>query len=276
LHSLEEWLGETSFAVLVLDSNMSSSSSSLRFPNHPRHVAIIMDGNGRWAQARGLPRSEGHRSGVENVERVLELAAEFDLEVLTLFAFSSENWKRPKAEVDALMALLEHFLIEKEPLLHRNRVRLFPIGLLSALPERVQTLLAEVGSRTACYPRVLALALNYGSRMEVIEAVRSCHQAICEGRLSAQDLDWDGFSRYLFTADLPDPDLVIRTSGEHRLSNFLLLQAAYAEIHYSPVSWPDFGREAFRSALEDYSNRQRRFGMTAEQMEGNVGKEGLS
>jgi undecaprenyl diphosphate synthase len=234
-----------------------------------RHIAIIMDGNGRWAKQRNLPRIEGHRQGVTNVELVLELAQEHHLEALTLFAFSSENWKRPKPEVDALMKLLEQFLVKKEALLHEKKIRLLPIGRLHELPKAVRVKLERVSKATAGYDCKLGLALNYGSRIEVVDAVKAYAQAVLDGREDPSQLSWDPFSKYLYTRDMPDPDLIIRTSGETRLSNFLLLQGAYSEIHYSPVNWPDFGREAFNAAIEDYWKRERRFGLTSEQLKVN-------
>ncbi|MCG8528728.1 MAG: polyprenyl diphosphate synthase [Opitutales bacterium] len=232
-----------------------------------RHVAIIMDGNGRWANERGLERIEGHKKGVDNVELVVKLASEIDLEVLTLFAFSSENWKRPKAEVDALMALLESFLLEKKKLLHEQKIHLRPVGKIEDLPENVRNLLRETCRETQSYPRTLALALNYGSRLEVLEAVKKYAQAVGDGNEHPDEICWKKFSKYLYTSDLPDPDLMIRTSGETRLSNFLLLQSAYAEIYYSPVNWPEFGREAFEDALKSYHQRERRFGKTGAQIQ---------
>lgn len=237
-----------------------------RFAVIPRHIAIIMDGNGRWAKQHGLPRVEGHRRGVINVENILQCASEINLEVLTLFAFSSENWNRPREEVDALMNLLSEFLTIKEPLLHKNQVRLRMIGRKQELPARVVEQLEQVESRTSQYPRTLALALNYGSRVEAVDAARKLIAMAQAGALDPAALDWDTFSRCLYTSDLPDPDLVIRTSGESRLSNFLLLQAAYAEIIYSPLNWPDFDRKAFAEALENFQNRERRYGMTSEQI----------
>ena len=231
-----------------------------------KHIAIIMDGNGRWAKKRNLPRIEGHRQGVQNVELVMELASEINLQFLTLYAFSSENWKRPAEEVKALMSLLKHFLKNKERLLHKHQVKLRAIGRTSELPEDVLELLRKVEKNTENYTRTLGLALNYGSRIEVVDAVKAYVKNVQEGTEQPDTLDWDHFSSFLYTKGMPDPDLVIRTSGETRLSNFLLLQAAYSEIHYSPVNWPDFGREAFEAALADYRSRERRFGLTGDQI----------
>ena len=232
-----------------------------------RHVALIMDGNGRWAQSRGLPRNEGHRRGVDNVRRILEGAADLNLDYLTLYAFSCENWKRPKEEVDALMGLLERFLTQQAKTLHKHQIRLRTIGRIEELPPRVTQLLTTTCAETAHYTRwTLVIALNYGSRSEVVDAVRAWHEAVREGREFPEDLDWERFSHYLQTRDIPDPDLIIRTSGETRVSNFLLLQGAYAELYFSPKLWPDFGPGDLAEAMAWYRTRERRFGMTGEQV----------
>lgn len=243
-----------------------SKSLRAQFEQIPQHIAIIMDGNGRWAKEHHLPRIEGHRQGVRNVELVLEIAAELELEAMTLFAFSSENWKRPKKEVDALMGILERFLKNKEPLLHKHRIRLRPIGRIKELSDTIVKLLNKVQDATKDYPRTLGLALNYGSRIEVIDAVKQYISQVEAGVENPADLCWEKFATFLYTSGLPDPDLIIRTSGESRLSNFLLLQGAYAEIHYSSVNWPDFGRIEFTKALKDFKGRERRFGLTSEQI----------
>lgn len=233
----------------------------------PQHIAIIMDGNGRWAKKHGLPRIEGHRRGTEAVKRSLEAAQSFGIKNLTLFAFSVENWNRPKQEVEQLMNLLESFLSEQKEHLIKKRVRLRVIGRYHELPERIQMQLREVEEDTKFFEeRTLGLALNYGSRTEVIDAVKAVSQAAEAGALDLNQLDYDGFRNYLYTTDMPDPDLIIRTSGECRLSNFLLLQSAYAEIYLSKVLWPDFNQEEFSNALKDYTSRERRFGKTAEQL----------
>ena len=244
-----------------------SDRLSTQFEHIPQHIAIIMDGNGRWAKARGLPRIEGHRRGVRNVERILELASEIDLNYLTLFAFSSENWNRPKDEVDALMNMLERFLKEKQKLLHKHKIRLKAVGRISEMPANITELLKKVEADTRDYPRTLGLALNYGSRIEVIDAIKLYLEQVTAGAENPDRLDWDTFANYLYTSGMPDPDLIIRTSGEFRLSNFLLLQGAYAEIHYSPVNWPEFGRKEFAKALKDFNQRERRFGLTSEQIQ---------
>ncbi len=234
----------------------------------PRHVAIIMDGNGRWAKRRGLPRIEGHRRGVESVRRVLEAARVLGVRYLTLYAFSVENWRRPEDEVGGLMNLLETFLRREKAELMKNKVRLRAIGRIDALPARARAALEEVMAATAGFDEhTLVLALNYGARTETLDAVKAFAAAVAAGEARIEDADtWEGFARHLYTADLPDPDLVIRTSGESRLSNFLLLQAAYAEFVFTPVAWPDFGRAEFESAVADYQRRERRYGLTGEQV----------
>lgn len=235
--------------------------------NTPKHIAIIMDGNGRWAAQNKLPRIEGHRRGAEAVKRVLRAAQENGVKNLTLYAFSVENWNRPKDEVLALMDLLERFLSEQIPELIKRKIRLRVIGRYCELPERIQTLLHEAEETTQDYDEyTLGLALNYGSRTEVVDAVRAITQAATVGLVDINDLDYNSFRQYLYTRDMPDPDLVIRTSGECRLSNFLLLQSAYAEIYLSKVLWPDFDETEFKAAIAEYSSRERRYGKTTEQI----------
>jgi undecaprenyl diphosphate synthase len=245
---------------------VNRSSQSKNSP--PEHVAIIMDGNGRWAKERGLPRIEGHRRGAEAVKRTLKAAQDYGVKVITLYAFSVENWNRPKDEVDALMKLLERFLADQLPVLIKRKIRLQVVGRYRELPERVQNKLREAEAATQDFAQhTLALALNYGARTELIDAVKAISEAAQAGDVELNDLDYDAFRPYLYTRDLPDPDLVIRTSGESRLSNFLLLQAAYAEIYITPVLWPDFDEAHFNAALEDYAKRERRYGKTAEQLQ---------
>ncbi|HAQ58570.1 MAG TPA: isoprenyl transferase [Opitutae bacterium] len=234
----------------------------------PRHVAIIMDGNGRWAKERGLPRIEGHRCGAEAVKRTLKAAQENGVEIITLYAFSVENWNRPKVEVDALMALLDRFLVDQLSVLIKRKIRLRVVGRYKELPDYIQHRLRKSEAATAKFTEhTLALALNYGARTEVVDAVKAIAQAAQAGSVDPNTLDYDSLRPYLYTNDLPDPDLVIRTSGEARLSNFLLLQAAYAEIYFTPVLWPDFDESHFKAALADYSSRERRYGKTAEQLQ---------
>jgi len=236
--------------------------------NALRHVAIIMDGNGRWARQRGLPRIEGHRRGVDNVRQIMKVARELNLEHLTLFAFSVENWQRPPDEIASLMDLLELFLKRNLKDLLKNEVRLNVIGRPEELPERVQTPLQKALDETAHFTeRQLNVALNYGSRTEVLDAVRAYAEAVVAGKEDVNHLDWPHFERYLYTHDVPDPDLLIRTSGESRISNFLLMQCAYSELYFSPVFWPEFGREHFIEAVECYQQRERRFGKTGEQVQ---------
>jgi len=230
----------------------------------PRHVAIIMDGNGRWARSRGKPRLFGHRNGVGNVRAIVNTAFEIGIPYLTLYAFSTENQNRPGEEKIGLMHLLEEFLKRELKNLMGDNIRLRAIGDLKGLPEFAQKAVTQTIEKTKGNENWnLTLALNYGSRQEILQAVQSFARRT-NGR--DEDLDWKTFSSYLQTKDLPDPDLIIRTSGEFRLSNFLLLQAAYAEIFVSPLHWPDFGQDAFVEALKDYTRRERRFGKTGEQL----------
>lgn len=226
-----------------------------------------MDGNGRWAKQHGLPRIEGHRRGTQAVKCSLEAAQDFGVKNITLFAFSVENWNRPKQEVDALMHLLEHFLIEQEEQLVKRSVRLRVLGRSNELPARIQKRLHKVEQATKKFDELtVGLALNYGSRTEVVDAVKAITEAAQEDKIDLNELDYDVFRQYLYTKDMPDPDLIIRTSGECRLSNFLLLQSAYSEIYLSDVLWPDFDQAEFGTALKAYASRERRFGKTAEQV----------
>jgi undecaprenyl diphosphate synthase len=233
----------------------------------PQHVAIIMDGNGRWAKQRGLPRLEGHRRGVETVRTIIDAAREMGIRYLTLYAFSVENWKRPQDEVGGLMKLLEYFLDRETSTLIKNRVRLRTIGRTQDLPEVVRRRLEKAIADTACFTEhTLVLALNYGSRTELLDAVNSYAAAAAAGHAPSPLCNWEDFAPHLYTGDIPDPDLVIRTSGETRVSNFLLLQAAYAEFIFVPTLWPDFTKESFAAALEEFGRRERRFGMTSDQV----------
>lgn len=232
----------------------------------PLHIAIIMDGNGRWAQKRGLPRVEGHRKGLEVLSRILKSLNNQPIRCLTLFAFSSENWQRPRAEVDALMKLLPFGLKQYSATLVKERIGLRVLGRLQELPYAVQKALNKTLESTAAFTeRIIAVALNYSSRNEIIDAVKHYTQAVREGMEDPKTLSWDVLSRYLYTASLPDPDVIIRTSGENRLSNFLLLQSAYAEMYFTPTLWPDFTPEELDSVIEDYKKRERRFGKITQQ-----------
>ncbi|MDA0725204.1 MAG: polyprenyl diphosphate synthase [Verrucomicrobia bacterium] len=233
----------------------------------PRHVAIIMDGNGRWARDQGKPRLFGHHKGVENVRRVVDAAKEAGVPYLTLYAFSVENQNRPPDEVTGLMRLLREFLKKEMRDMVKDGVRLRTIGDVSGLPEYAQNIVKEAVEKTKNNDAWnLTLALNYGSRQETLHAVRAYAEKVASGKASAEELDWDTFSSHLYTVDLPDPDLIIRTSGEHRLSNFLLLQAAYAEIYVTPEPWPEFTADKFHLALQDYAGRERRYGKTGDQI----------
>jgi undecaprenyl diphosphate synthase len=235
--------------------------------NTPAHIAIIMDGNGRWAQSRGLPRLEGHRRGVETVRTTTFAARDLGVKVLTLYAFSVENWKRPQDEVGGLMSLLEYYLKKELTTFVRDRVRFRTIGHTADLPANIQKLLRDTIEATKQFTDyTLVLALNYGARTEVVDAAHAYAAAIAAGRENLNDRSWASFNRYLSTADLPDPDLVIRTSGETRISNFLLLQAAYAEFVFTPTLWPDFTQADLAAAIAEYNRRERRFGLTSEQL----------
>jgi undecaprenyl diphosphate synthase len=235
--------------------------------NLPRNVAIIMDGNGRWAKQRGLPRIEGHRRGVESVRTAIDAARDLGIHYLTLYAFSAENWQRPPDEVSALMGLLELFLRRETKTLVKNRVRLHAIGRIEELPEGPLKELKHAIAVTRGFSEWnLVLALNYGSRTELVDAARAYVAAVAAGRENPDEASWSAISQYLYTAGLPDPDLLIRTSGETRLSNFLLVQCAYAEMIFSPVLWPDFTKADLAAAIEEYQRRERRFGLTGEQV----------
>ncbi|OIR15013.1 ditrans,polycis-undecaprenyl-diphosphate synthase [mine drainage metagenome] len=226
-----------------------------------------MDGNGRWAKQRGLPRIEGHRRGVETVRVVTRAARELGIRYLTLYAFSVENWKRPQDEVGGLMSLLEYFLKRETATLVRDQVRLRTIGRTAEMPPAIRDLLAKTCKATESFTELtLTLALNYGARTEVLDAAASWARAVAGTPAADRAPTWEEFSRHLYTADLPDPDLIIRSSGEMRVSNFLLMQAAYAEFVFTPTLWPDFSKADLETALADYARRERRFGLTSEQL----------
>lgn len=233
----------------------------------PQHIAIIMDGNGRWAKGLGKLRVFGHKNGVTAVREVLEGAIEVGIGHLTLYAFSSENWNRPKLEVRALMELLINSLNKELPTFQKNGVKLKAIGELNNLPNNCQVTLNDTIEATKNNTRcVLTLALSYGSRNEILEATKNIAHKVAKGELAIEDIDENTFSHSLQTADTPDPDLMIRTSGEQRISNFLLWQMAYTELWFSPKLWPDFTREDLYQAIWDFQNRERRFGKTSEQL----------
>ncbi len=232
-----------------------------RLSRLPRHIAVIMDGNGRWATKRGLPRVAGHRAGVEALRGVIKTCSRLGIEVLTLYAFSTENWKRPPQEVDALMKLLVEYLRAEIDELHHNGVRIQAIGRVQELPafDREEIARAEALTRDNTGLKV-NLALNYGGRLEVTDAVRAIAEQVKAGRLMPGDITQELVADHLYTAGSPDPDLIIRTGGESRLSNFLLWQAAYSELWVTPTYWPDFGPKQLYQALSDYAARERRFG----------------
>jgi undecaprenyl diphosphate synthase len=232
----------------------------------PTHIAIIMDGNGRWAKARGLPRAAGHRAGVEALRETVRAAGDMRIPWLTVYAFSSENWARPKAEVSDLMGLLKLFIRRDLSELHRNGVRVLVIGDRENLAPDIKTLLDEAESLTKANANMsLVIAFNYGARDEIARAARKLTQAVKEGRLTPDEVTPETFETFLDTAAMPAPDLVIRTSGEQRLSNFLLWQAAYSELIFMPCYWPDFDRRKLVEAVDIYSTRDRRFGGVAAQ-----------
>ncbi len=227
----------------------------------PRHVAIIMDGNGRWAAARGLPRVEGHRRGVEALRSAVRAAADIGISFLTIFSFSSENWSRPPSEISDLMALLRRFIRKDLAELHKSNVRVRIIGDRGGLERDICLLLQEAEDLTRGNDGLtLVVAFNYGARQEIAQAARRLAVEVAEGRLSADDVSAERLGSYLHAPDIPDPDVIIRTSGEQRLSNFLLWQAAYSELVFLPINWPDFDRAALEGAIAEYRRRERRFG----------------
>jgi undecaprenyl diphosphate synthase len=227
----------------------------------PRHVAIIMDGNGRWAAARGLPRVEGHRRGVEALRRTIRAAGEIGIKIVTIFSFSAENWSRPANEVGELMGLLRRFIRNDLAELHKSNVRVRVIGERKGLEADIERLLVEAEELTKTNDGLtLVVAFNYGARQEIVRAVRSIAAVVKQGDLNVADIDMDMLAGFLDAPDIPDPDLIIRTSGEQRLSNFLLWQAAYSELVFVPTYWPDFDRATLESAIREYQQRERRFG----------------
>jgi undecaprenyl diphosphate synthase len=229
----------------------------------PRHVAIIMDGNGRWAKARGLPRIAGHRSGAEAARRTVAAAAELGIPYLTLFGFSSENWKRPSGEIHDLLALLRHYLRGEIAELHRNGIRLKVIGQTARFAPDIVSMIKDAEAATRDNPRItLTIALSYGGRAEIVAAVRTIAAQVACGKLAPEAVDEECIARQLFTADIPDPDLLIRTSGEQRISNFLLWQCAYSELVFTKTLWPDFSKHDLDQAIDDFCGRERRYGVS--------------
>ncbi|TDJ51040.1 MAG: isoprenyl transferase [Nitrospina sp.] len=233
----------------------------------PRHIAIIMDGNGRWAKKNFMPRVEGHRQGVKTVDRIVTLCTELHIEALTLYSFSGENWNRPRPEVNALMKILDRYLHRELDRMNRENIRFNTIGCIDELPIDIQKLIRHAEDYTRANDGlILTLALSYGGRQDILEAVRKIATQVREGSLAIEDIDFPVLESCLSTHDLPEPDLLIRTSGELRISNFLLYQIAYTELHYTRVLWPDFKEEDLLTAIIDFQKRERRFGMTQEQI----------
>jgi undecaprenyl diphosphate synthase len=246
---------------------MSSVKERIDLSKLPQHVAVIMDGNGRWAKEHGKPRIWGHRNGVKAVREVTEAAAEIGIPWLTLYAFSTENWNRPRMEVGALMDLLVSTIREELETMNKNNIRLGAIGDIDRLPPRTRKALLEGIDNTKNNTRMtLTLALNYSARWEITQAMQKVALRAKEGSLMPEDIDEAKVNSFLTTSQMPDPELLIRTSGEHRISNFLLWQIAYTELYFSDIYWPDFEREEFYAAILDFQQRERRFGKTSEQL----------
>lgn len=237
----------------------------------PKHVAIILDGNGRWAKAKGMPRNYGHTMGAKNVEVICRAAYEMGIRYLTFYAFSTENWNRPESEVNALMKLLDSYLKNCRKIAKKNNMRVRVIGDITRLDEKFQQNILELEKESAEYDGLtLQIAINYGSRDEIVRGVRRMVKDYDAGKLRAEDINEEQFASYLDTADIPDPDLLIRTSGEQRLSNYLLWQLAYSEFYFTDTPWPDFHEEELKQAIEAYSARDRRYGKIKEDEEENV------
>jgi undecaprenyl diphosphate synthase len=268
------WVFLLPLSFLILRPNarhtineMSDLKKDINLEKLPRHVAVIMDGNGRWAEKRGNQRIFGHKNAVTAVRDTVEACAELGIQYLTLYAFSTENWKRPKSEVEALMSLLVSTIHSETKTLLENNIRLRTIGNIQSLPEKVQEQLMQAKTMTAGNTGLnLVLALSYGSRWEILNAIKKLAADIGEGKVQPDEVNESVFSQYLDTTEIPDPELVIRTSGEYRISNFLLWQIAYAELYFTPTLWPDFRRDHLYTAILSYQNRERRFGKTADQI----------
>ena len=253
--------------MCYVDDKLMSFKEQIIQDRIPRHIAIIMDGNGRWAKRQGMARMFGHRQGVETVHRITEAAAELGVEYLTLYAFSTENWNRPKEEVDALMVLLVDTIVKETPTLMKNNISLQTIGDLSRLPQATRNKFLECIEQTSQNTGLtLVIALSYSARWEIIEATKRIASAVKDGELLLEDINEEVLSNYMTTAQMPDPDLLIRTSGELRISNFLLWQLAYSELYFTNCLWPEFTNEEFYHAIVDYQHRERRFGKTSEQI----------
>ena len=233
----------------------------------PHHIAIIMDGNGRWAKKRMLPRVEGHRRGVKTVDKIVTLCTEMHIEALTLYSFSDENWNRPRSEIDALMKILDQYLNKELERMKRENIRFNTIGRIHELPASIQQLIRHAEDTTRSNDGlILTLALSYGGRQEIVDAVKKIAQQVQEGSLSLEDIDFPVLENNLYTHDLPELDLLIRTSGEKRISNFLLYQIAYTELHYTEVLWPKFTEDDLLKAIIDFQGRERRFGLIGDQI----------
>ncbi|EGR2794669.1 isoprenyl transferase [Vibrio navarrensis] len=242
-------------------------NSQLFVESLPKHIAIIMDGNGRWAKSKGQPRVFGHKKGVSAVRKTIAAASKLNIQAITLFAFSSENWRRPEDEVGLLMELFITVLSSEVKKLHKNNLRLRIIGDTSRFSERLQKKIAEAETLTAGNTGMMInVAANYGGKWDIVQAVQKLAQQVEQGKLAASDIDEDKIAQHLTMADLPDVDLLIRTSGECRISNFMLWQMAYAEMYFTPVYWPDFGEDSLVEAITWFVNRERRFGFTGEQI----------
>ena len=230
-------------------------------PKIPKHVAFIMDGNGRWAKERGRARTDGHQEGAQRVKEIIRGAAELGIETVTFFAFSIENWNRPKNEVTFLMRYLDNFLGREINELHRNNMRFMVIGRKDPVPKYLQAKIKQAQEKTKSNTGLkVILALNYGGRQEIVDAAKKFAKDVLAGKVDPESLDTEGFSRYFYAADIPDPDLLIRTSNEMRISNFLLWQLSYAEFYFSHKCWPDFGINELKEAVKEYQKRERRFG----------------
>ena len=250
-----------------LSSISSPLLEKLDLTQMPRHIAVIMDGNGRWAKKNLLPRIQGHWEGVKTVDRIVSLCCKLDIEALTLYSFSDENWNRPPVEINTLMKILDHYLNKELERMKNENIRFHTIGQVEELPLEIQKLLAHAKNYTKdCEGMTLTLALSYGGRQEILKSVQQIANKVRTGELRVEDIDYSVFESFLQTNSLPEPDLLIRTSGEMRISNFLLYQIAYTELHYTKVLWPEFKGKDLLHAIIDFQGRERRFGMTQEQI----------
>ena len=253
--------------VLLIKDKLMDKKLLIDLTNVPNHVAVIMDGNGRWAKGKGMNRIFGHKNALTAVRETIESAAEIGTKAITLYAFSTENWKRPQLEVNALMSLLISSLNKELKTFQENEVKVNAIGNIKSLPEKAQKTLQEARDKTQNNKRiVLTLALSYGAREEIVNTIKNISKKVVNNELSIEEIDEKIINNHLYTFNLPDVDLMIRTSGEQRISNFLLWQMAYAELYFTDILWPDFRKEHFYDAIIEYQNRERRFGKTSEQI----------